>query len=149
HPPPATGADSAAPARGLAAALARGRLRTLGLPILTGAFVAAPWLEFSLWPLAWIAFVPLLLALAQAQTRRETLRIGFVAGLATNIPAFYWLVHTIHVFGGFPMPLAIFFYCCLSAFTALQFVLFAAGFRALGFGALGLAVPLVWIPLEF
>jgi apolipoprotein N-acyltransferase len=149
HPAASSGAAGAAPSRELAALVTTSRWRTIALPVATGALVAAPWLDFSLWPLAWIAFVPLLLALAQAQTRREALRIGFVAGLATNIPAFYWLVHTIHVFGGFPFLLAVFFYCCLSAFTALQFVLFAAGFRALGFGPLGLAVPLVWIPLEF
>ena len=125
------------------------RWRTLAAPIATGALVAAPWLDFSLFPLAWVAFVPLLWALAQARTRREALRIGFVAGLATNVPAFYWLVYTIHVFGGFPYPLAVFFYACLSAFSALQFVLFAAGFRALGFGPIGLAVPVLWVALEF
>ena len=125
------------------------RWRTLLWPIATGVLVAAPWLDFSLFPLAWVAFVPLLLALAQARSRREALWTGFIAGLATNIPAFYWLVYTIHVFGGFPYPIALFFYACLSAFTALQFVLFAAAFHRLGFGPLGLAVPVVWVALEF
>jgi apolipoprotein N-acyltransferase len=125
------------------------RWRTLLLPAATGALIAVPWLDFSLFPCAWIAFVPLLWVLARARARREVLWIGLVAGLATNVPAFYWLVHTIHVFGGFPYPLAIFFYACLSAFSAVQFVLFAAGFRALGFGPLGLAVPALWVALEF
>jgi apolipoprotein N-acyltransferase len=125
------------------------RWRVLVLPAVTGALVAAPWLDFSLFPLAWVSFVPLLWALSHAHDRREVLWIGFVAGLATNLPAFYWLVHTIDVFGGFPYPLAVFFYACLSAFTALQFVLFAAGFRVLGFGPLGLSAPVLWVALEF
>ncbi len=139
-----TGAGGGSPA---GATTAR-RWGTLRLPIAGGALVAAPWLDFSLFPLAWVAFVPLLWALARARSGREALGIGFAAGLATNVPAFYWLVYTMHVFGGFPYPIALFFYACLSAFSAMQFVLFAAGFRALGFGPLGLAVPVLWVALE-
>jgi apolipoprotein N-acyltransferase len=125
------------------------RWRSLLLPVASGVLVAAPWLDFALFPLAWVAFVPLLWALARARTRREALWIGFAAGLGANVPAFYWLVYTIHVFGGFPYPVALFFYACLSAFSALQFVLFALGFRMLGFGPLGVAAPVLWVGLEF
>ena len=123
--------------------------RILLLPAVTGGLIAATWLNFSLFPLAWVAFVPLLIALDRAADRRTTLWVGLVAGLATNVPAFYWLVYTMRVFGGFPLPLAVFFYACLSTFSAMQFVLFAAGFRSLGFGSLGLAVPVLWVTLEF
>jgi len=129
--------------------ISRSRWLAILLPVATGAMVAAPWLDFSLFPFAWVAFVPLLWALAHAPTRRAALWTGFAAGLATNVPAFYWLVYTMHVFGGFPYPIALFFYACLSAFSALQFVLFAAGFRALGFGPLGVAAPVLWVVLEF
>lgn len=125
------------------------RWPVLAAPALSGVLIAAPWLAFSLYPVAWVAFVPLLWALAAARSRREALAVGLTAGLATNVPAFYWLVYTMRVFGGFPYPLALFFYACLSAFSALQFVLFAAGFRALGFGPLGLAAPALWVVLEF
>ncbi|MGH7789818.1 MAG: apolipoprotein N-acyltransferase [Candidatus Binatia bacterium] len=117
-------------------------------PLLTGALVAAPWLDFRLFPLAWIAFAPLVWALSRAADGRAALRLGLLAGLATNIPAFYWLVYTIHVFGGFPWVLAAFFYLCLSLFSATQFVLFAWGFQRLGFGPLGLAAPVLWVSLE-
>jgi len=125
------------------------RWAALAAALATGLLIAAPWLDFSLWPLAWVAFAPLLLALERAGSRRQALRLGFVAGLATNIPAFFWLVYTMHVFGGFPYVLALFLYACLSALSATQFVLFAAGVRALGFGPLGLAVPVLWVALEF
>jgi apolipoprotein N-acyltransferase len=129
--------------------LALSRPVKLAAPVATGLLIAAPWLDFSLWPLAWVAFTPLLLALTHAGSRREALRLGFLAGLTTNVPAFAWLVYTIHTFGGFPWPLAVLFYALLSAASALQFVLFAWGFRALRFGPLGLAVPVLWVMLEF
>jgi apolipoprotein N-acyltransferase len=123
--------------------------QTLLAPAATGVLIGLPWLEFSLYPLAWIAFVPLLWALSKARDRRQALRIGLVAGLALNGAFLYWLVYTIHVFGGFPYPLAVLFFACLAAYSALQFVLFAAGVHALGSGPLGLAAPLLWVALEF
>jgi len=123
--------------------------RALLTPAASGLLIAASFLDFSLFPLAWVAFVPLLWSLAKARSLRDALWIGAAAGLATNIPAFYWLVYTIHVFGGFPYPLAIFFYGCLSAYSAAELVLFALGVWRLGLGGLGLAAPLVWVSLEF
>jgi apolipoprotein N-acyltransferase len=128
-------------------ALTRGQM--LIAPLVTGALVAAPWLDFSLFPLAWVAFTPLLWALPRAASRGEAIRLGWLAGLATNVPAFYWLVYTIHVFGGFSYPLAILFYACLSLYSATQFVLFAWGVHRLGGGPLGLFAPLLWVALEF
>ncbi|MDX2170210.1 MAG: apolipoprotein N-acyltransferase [Deltaproteobacteria bacterium] len=141
-----TRSDALPAAHVLPAALSR--WQAIIAPLSSGAMIAATWLDFSLWPLAWVAFVPLLLALDRAATRREALRIGWIAGLATNVPAFYWLVYTIHVFGGFPYPLALLFYVCLSFYSAVQFVLFAWGFHRLRFGPLGLAVPVLWVSLE-
>ena len=111
--------------------------------------IAACFLRFQLWPLAWVAFVPLLWALARAPTRRDAIRVGFIAGLTTNLPAFYWLVYTINVFGGFSYPLAGFFYACLTLFTASEFVLFALAWQRSGPGPLALAAPLLWVSLEF
>jgi apolipoprotein N-acyltransferase len=118
-------------------------------PVLTGALIAATFLDFSLYPLAWVAFVPLLWTLAGVHTQRQALLVGALAGLATNIPAFHWLAYTMHIFGGFPYALALFFYTCLSAYSAAQFVLFALGMRLLGAGPLALAAPVLWVALEF
>jgi len=136
------------------AALLRSHALTLPRPYAlaaaaSGVLIAACFLRFQLWPLAWVAFVPLLWSLAQAPTPRAAARLGFVAGITTNLPAFYWLVYTIHVFGGFSYPVAIFFYACLTVFTASQFVLFALAWQRSGPGALALAAPLLWVSLEF
>lgn len=118
-------------------------------PAASGALIAAPFLNFALYPLAWVACVPLLQSLARARHDRDAAWMGAAAGLGANVPGFYWLVYTMHVFGGFPYPLAVVFYACLSAYSALQFVLFAVAVRRLGFGALGLGVPLLWVTIEF
>jgi apolipoprotein N-acyltransferase len=98
---------------------------------------------------AWVAFAPLCWSFARARDARQAAWLGLVAGLATNVPAFAWLVYTMRVFGGFPLPIALFFYACLSLFSAAQLVLFALALRRLGPGPLALAAPVVWVSLEF
>ncbi len=94
------------------------------LAVTSGLLVATAFLRFSLYPLAWVALVPFLLVTRHARSPRAAAWLGWVAGVATNLPAFYWLVYTIRVFGGFSLPTALFFYGILAAFTALQFALF-------------------------
>jgi apolipoprotein N-acyltransferase len=115
----------------------------------SGGLIAACFLRFALFPLAWVAFVPLLWAVRHTTTARDAARVGFIAGLATNLPAFYWLVYTIHVFGGFGYPLAVFFYVCLTLFTSCEFVVFALALRRTGPGPMALAAPALWVTLEF
>jgi len=117
--------------------------------VASGALIAACFLRFQLFPLAWIAFVPLLWALRGAGTGRAAARVGLVAGVVTNFPAFYWLIYTIHAFGGFGYPLAGLTYLCLTLFAACQFVLFAVALRRTGPGPLALAAPVFWVSLEF
>lgn len=121
----------------------------LAAAALSGLTIAACFIRFDLLPVAWVAFAPLLWALRQTTGRGDVTRIALLAGLCTNIPAFYWLVYTITVFGGFPWVVAIFFYFCLSLFSSVQFLLFAHALRRLGRGPLALAAPVVWVTLEF
>ena len=133
---------------------ADGSTRAVTLPLYgaalgSGVLIALCFLRFELFPVAWVAFVPLLWALGRVGSARQAAAVGVVAGLATNLPAFYWLVYTIHVFGGFGVLLSTFFYVSLTLFTSTQFVLFALGLWRTGPGPLGLAAPLVWVSLEF
>lgn len=116
---------------------------------LSGATIATCFLWFELYLLAWLAFVPLLWAAAETPTPRAAVRIGFVAGMFTNVPAFYWLTYTVTVFGGFPFPIAVFFYLCLSIYSSGQFVLLTWALHRTGSGPLALAAPLVWVTLEW
>lgn len=127
----------------------RDRATAVLLSAVTGAMVAAPWLDFSLHPAAWLAFAPLLAALGRVRSNRDAMLCGMVAGMAANVPAFWWLVYTIDVFGGFPVSIAVFFYLGLSLFSAFQFALFAAGMRRTGAGPLAVSAPVLWVALEF
>lgn len=127
---------------------ARDRAVTYLLAAAGGLLAALPWLNFSLYPLAWIGFAPLLVALRRATTRRGAIALGLVAGMVCNVPAFIWLMHTMNVFGGFPTVVSGFFYLCLSLYSACQFVLFSVALFRVGPGPLALSAPLLWIPLE-
>ncbi len=69
-------------------------------------FLAFPGME--VWPLAFVALVPLILALRQ-QTPRRALLLGWLAGLVMTMLGFYWLIEMLEVFSGFPLPLCVLF----------------------------------------
>jgi apolipoprotein N-acyltransferase len=125
-----------------------GTARPFGLAAIGGALVAAAFLDFRWGWLAWGAFVPILVAFRAAASIRSAVAIGLVAGLAVNVPAFHWLVGTIHRFGGFPLPVSLVFYLVLSTYSALQFVLLAVALRRTGFGPFAIAAPAIWVSLE-
>jgi apolipoprotein N-acyltransferase len=141
-----------APVPAQPAALAESRVIAWPLllaPAVSGALIGGSFLDFSLYPLAWVAFAPLFWALARARDRRETIVVAAIAGVVTNILGFYWLVYTINVFGGFPYALSVFFFACLTAYSSLQFVLLGLGVHRLGWGPLALSPALLWTMLEF
>jgi len=114
-----------------------------------GGAIAASFLRPEAWPLAWLGLAPLFALAPLARSRRQALVQGFCAGLATNVPAFFWLVRTIHRFGGFPLPVALFFYAVLAAFGACQFSLVAAVLHRGGPRASLLLAPAAWTASEF
>jgi apolipoprotein N-acyltransferase len=84
------------------------------------------WLAFpgvDLWPLAFIALVPLLVALA-GQRPKHGFWLGWAAGFGMTVPGFYWLGYTLEVFSGFPLPLCWLFQGILCAYQAGRIGLF-------------------------
>lgn len=121
----------------------------LALAAAGGGLIATCFLRFELWPIAWLAFAPIVHAIRRCDSLRRAIAVGLIAGLATNLPAFSWLVHTIHVFGGFPIWLSVLFYVGLAFYSAVQFVLFAWALWRLGAGPACLVPAAVWVALEF
>jgi apolipoprotein N-acyltransferase len=69
------------------------------------------WLAFpgmELWPLAFVAWVPLFVAL-QGQTPRIATLLGWISGLTMNVAGFFWLQSMLRTFGGFPAPVCFLF----------------------------------------
>jgi apolipoprotein N-acyltransferase len=100
--------------------------------------------------LAWIALVPLILALRKASPR-QGFKLGFGFGLAAHLGIIYWTVHAMHVYGYVPLFQSIFvlilFCAVLSVFSGLfGFLLVLLGRRP--WHLLFLSPP-IWVALEF
>jgi apolipoprotein N-acyltransferase len=76
------------------------------------------WLAFAgmdVWPLAFVAFVPLWVAMHRQTARRAT-ALGLVSGLTMNVCGFSWLAEMLKVFSGFPTALCLLFVVIVCAY---------------------------------
>jgi apolipoprotein N-acyltransferase len=119
------------------------------LCVASAVLLAAPFLNPILFPLAWVAFLPLLRAIDLASSLRDAAIRGWVAGFATHLMGFYWLVSTISVFGNFSYPLASVVFLIYAALQGLQIASFAFLVKVIGFGPLQIFPALFWVALEF
>jgi apolipoprotein N-acyltransferase len=117
-------------------------------------FLAFPGID--LWPLSFVALVPLFVSLA-GQTPKRGLWLGWTAGFGMTITGFYWLSYTLQVFSGFPLPLCWLFQGILCAYQAGRIGLFGwlaqrGAVRGWGRGltlCLGFAASELLFPLLF
>lgn len=87
------------------------------LAVLSGVLYFAAFPGVDLWPLAFVALVPLIVAL-HGQPPRRGLWLGWVAGFTMTMCGFYWLLDMLRAFSGFPTPLCIIFMAALCAYQA-------------------------------
>jgi len=78
-------------------------------------FLAFPGID--LWPLSFVALVPLIVAL-RGQTAKRALGLGWIAGFTMTMIGFYWLMEMLKVFSGFPVALCIVFMAILCGYQA-------------------------------
>ncbi len=95
----------------------------LGLGALAGTLYFLGFAGFDLWWFAPVALVPLLEAIRRARTGRQAFAAGMVAGMVTHLGGYYWLVGTLRNFGGFSLPVALFFDAALCSWGALSFAI--------------------------
>jgi apolipoprotein N-acyltransferase len=84
-----------------------GRLAALGA-LLSGLLY---WLAFAgmdVWPLSFVAWVPLLVAMHRQTPKRAAL-LGWLAGTTMNVCGFIWLQDMLRTFSGFPAPICFLF----------------------------------------
>jgi apolipoprotein N-acyltransferase len=86
----------------------------------SGAFLAGLlyWVAFGgmdVWPLAFVAQVPLLVAMRGQTVRRATL-LGWLNGLTMTTAGFFWLQKMLETFGGFPSFVCFFFVLVVCAY---------------------------------
>lgn len=109
--------------------------------------------------LAWVALVPLLLALHMPGYKGQSLRVrdaallGYSCGFLWYLGTCYWIYQTMYLYGGLAKPIAVMILVLFSLYLGLYHGLFACLFvlarQGLRSPALTLAVtPAVWVAVE-
>src|SRR5262245_55846194 len=117
----ANGAAQAVPAE----RRARGWWR-LVLAAASGLLLSAAFPALDLEPLAWIGFVPLLLA-TDGLAPRAAFGIGWVTGFVFFVATVYWVAYTISNYTAVPLPLAVGILVLKCSILACYTGAFAAG----------------------
>ncbi|UQA56250.1 apolipoprotein N-acyltransferase [Polyangium aurulentum] len=110
----------------------------------------------DIWPLSFVALVPLIVAL-RGQTPRRAAGLGWLAGFTMTMTGFYWLLEMLQVFSGFPVVLCVLFMAILCAYQGGRIALAgwlygraeARGWPAAPVFALAFAVSELVYPLLF
>jgi apolipoprotein N-acyltransferase len=118
--------------------------------ILSGLLLTAAFPKIGLSTLAWVAMVPLYIALRK-QPPKDAFRIGMVAGLAHYLTLLYWVVFTMRTYGYLPWWQCVSLLVLLAAYLALYtgcFTLALASLCKKPFHLL-LISPALWVGLEY
>ena len=90
----------------------------------TAVLIVAPGFQESMWPLTWVALVPLLLVLPHVSLARAFLLGWWMETLVTWL-AFYWLVNTMVEFGYIPVAVSLLFFALIGLGNGVRLGLFA------------------------
>ena len=100
-------------------------LRNLTFAAVSGILLAAAFPSFDIHVLAWIALVPLFLALRE-RTVKEGFFLGGITGIVFFTATVYWVTNSVHFYGGIPLIPASCITLLLCAYLALYPAVFAA-----------------------
>jgi len=101
---------------------------------------------------AWVAMVPLLIALESADSARKAAIIAAVSGLVGYPLLYHWLVYTMHTYGNMGYPVSVFVLIAMVLLLSAFLALFGAASHILVRKAQApfyLVVPLVWVAVEY
>lgn len=94
------------------------------LAALSGTLIFLGFAGFDIWPLAFVAWAPLLVAV-RGQSPSLALKLGLLTGLVLDVGGFYWLQTMLMTFSGFPPPVCAVFTGILCAYQGGRAALFA------------------------
>ncbi len=120
------------------------------LALLSGILLFLSFPKYGLGFIAWIAFVPLFIALRDVLSLRRALFLGWITGLTAFVGILYWITYVVVNYGHLPLyqgvPIMLLLACYLSIYVAL----FAGGIVYLKRKvALYLVAPVLWVCLEY
>jgi apolipoprotein N-acyltransferase len=125
-------------------------VRPIALAVASGLLLPFCFPKLDLGLLAWIALVPLHLAL-DGSSRRQAFRLGWLSGTISFTGIMAWVVTAMHTYGSVPLLISYAVMLLLTAYLGLFLALYSAGF--VWFCSLvpryGLfAAPCLWVTLE-
>ena len=124
--------------------------RSIFFALLSGVLLFLSFPKFGLGFMAWIAFVPLLIALQNAVSIRRALFLGWVTGITACVGVIYWIAYVIVNYGNLPLYLGVAIMLLLACYLSIYFSLFATGIVYLRKKVpLYLAAPVLWVCLEY
>lgn len=127
-------------------------LTEMGLASLSALLLIVSFPDFNLWPLAWVALVPLLICIARRPQGAPAFIMGLITGALFFFGSCYWLTYAMVRYGGIPgaiaYPLLVPGALVLALFPAMFGLVLARAVNRWGVRALMLA-PFVWAPLEW
>ena len=100
-------------------------MRAVGAGLATGLLLFAAFPPLGLWPLVFVAWVPLLHILPGLATPRRAFLAGWLAGAAWFAAVFYWVHHTLVTMSGLPGPVAVVGVLLFAAFQGSSLGLWA------------------------
>lgn len=125
--------------------------RPIFLAALSGTVLVCAFPKFGTGLLAWVAFIPLFIALHATNSPLKASFWGFVTGIVFYIGLLYWISEVIVMYGYLPLYIGISAMVLLSVYLSVYFSIFSAALvflRNKGFSEI-ITAPLLWTCLEF
>lgn len=127
------------------------RLVNAAIAIGCGGMVVLSSANFDIWPLAWVAWAPVIWIVLDERTERPW-AYGFLCGLATQAGGFYWFIRYLQRFAHLPLIAAVPIFILLISYQASGWLLFGYLLRRLHKRA-GVPVtflaPILFVGIEF
>ncbi len=123
----------------------------LGLPAISGLLIVLSQPPLSLFPLAYIALLPLIFSLRKGEARRNFIS-GFVTGLVAYLGLVYWVVIAMNQYGGIDIFTSFLIMLLLVLYMSLYIAVFAVSVAYLEEKLsvpLFLSAPIAWVILEY
>ncbi|MDA8175315.1 MAG: apolipoprotein N-acyltransferase [Nitrospiraceae bacterium] len=119
---------------------------------ISGATLVFTFAPFNVYPLAWFALAPFLVALKGLPKGTKAFKAGFLMGFFYFFGTTYWIYHSMHDYGGMGLVSSLFFVVLLASYLALYTgffgYLFSLKINHTRLPALFVA-PVIWVSLEY
>ncbi len=120
------------------------------LAVISGLFLFLSFPKYGFGFMAWLALIPLFIAIQKSQSAKRALVLGFITGIVGYVGIVYWITYVVVNYGYLPLYLGIIIMLLLVCYLSIYIALFAAGVYYLrGKNYFCLAAPALWVCLEY